>query len=156
MSSLSDPRSLLRLSKDSPLPGNETWIHIWSGQKLTGQQRITAHAPLGQPPVYYRSGSRFTSTFQKLRPSSATQASAASESHQVSVAPGVSQGCIVLEEVSHQVSVAPGVSQGCFYLEEVAHQASVSPGVSQGCFYLEEVSHQVSVAPGVSQGCFYL
>ncbi|KAK3780725.1 hypothetical protein RRG08_050690 [Elysia crispata] len=49
------------------LPGDHTWVHIWSGQTLQGLQTIQAEAPMGQPPVYYRSDSQFASTFQKLR-----------------------------------------------------------------------------------------
>ncbi|RUS85115.1 hypothetical protein EGW08_007120 [Elysia chlorotica] len=49
------------------LPGDTKWVHVWSGQQLTGLQTIDAASPLGQPPVYYRSDSSFSSTFQRLR-----------------------------------------------------------------------------------------
>lgn len=48
------------------LPGNNHWVHVWSGKPVTGGQSLKVDAPLGQPPVYYRSDSQFVSTFQKL------------------------------------------------------------------------------------------
>ncbi|GFR60433.1 alpha-glucosidase [Elysia marginata] len=49
------------------LVGNQKWVHIWSGKQVDGAQTLQVDAPLGQPPVYYCSGSQFASTFQKLR-----------------------------------------------------------------------------------------
>lgn len=50
----------------SYLPAGEDWIHVWSGQKITGGQRITLPAPIGQPPVFYRARSRWAELFSAL------------------------------------------------------------------------------------------
>lgn len=50
----------------SYLPAGEDWVHVWSGQKITGGQRITLPAPIGQPPVFYRARSRWAELFCAL------------------------------------------------------------------------------------------
>jgi alpha-glucosidase len=48
------------------LPGHEPWIHIWSGAEYpVGTHEIDA--PLGQPPVFYRSDSAFGELFDGVR-----------------------------------------------------------------------------------------
>lgn len=48
------------------LPAGETWQHWWSGDCFEGGQRVEVPAPLGQPPVFSRVGSRWQSLFQSL------------------------------------------------------------------------------------------
>jgi len=44
----------------------DRWIHLWSGKEYPpGRHRIPA--PLGQPPVFYRSESAFQETFEAIR-----------------------------------------------------------------------------------------
>jgi alpha-glucosidase len=50
-----------------PGPANLTWVHLWSGQAAgTGGQMVIAAAPLGEPPVFYRSDSAWTALFQAI------------------------------------------------------------------------------------------
>jgi alpha-glucosidase len=47
------------------LPSYE-WIHLWSGKKWK-KGWAAVQAPIGQPPVFYRAGSEFTSLFETLK-----------------------------------------------------------------------------------------
>ena len=47
------------------LPGDGTWVDVWSGAQLRAGTHDVA-APLGRPPVYYRSGSPFAALFAGL------------------------------------------------------------------------------------------
>ncbi|KAB8039263.1 alpha-glucosidase [Janthinobacterium aquaticum] len=38
------------------LPAGDAWLHLWSGVRHEGGQRVTVAAPLGQPPVFVRAG----------------------------------------------------------------------------------------------------
>jgi sulfoquinovosidase len=49
------------------LPEGAEWIHVWSDQAIEGGQEATVAAPFGQPPVFYRAGSRFAGLFSRLR-----------------------------------------------------------------------------------------
>lgn len=49
------------------LPGNEEWVHLWSGARHSGGREITIEAPLGQPAVFYRAESGHVSLFEQLR-----------------------------------------------------------------------------------------
>lgn len=49
------------------LPAGATWIHVWSGARHEGGQDVTVAAPLGQPPVFVREGSRWQSLAADLR-----------------------------------------------------------------------------------------
>ena len=40
------------------------WVHLWTGKTYRGGHGYTVKAPLGQPPVFYRQGSRFAPLFQ--------------------------------------------------------------------------------------------
>lgn len=43
------------------------WLHLWSAEEYPGEQDITVRAPLGQPPVFFRKGSRVCSLIHSLR-----------------------------------------------------------------------------------------
>ena len=47
------------------LPEGE-WVHLWTGKTYFGGE-VTAPAPLGQPPVFYRAGSAFPELFAEMR-----------------------------------------------------------------------------------------
>ncbi|WP_018237613.1 alpha-glucosidase [Ensifer sp. BR816] len=49
------------------LPAGDDWIHVWSGREYAGGQKITVPAPIGQPPVFYRSGASLSASFAELR-----------------------------------------------------------------------------------------
>jgi alpha-glucosidase len=49
------------------LPKGAEWIHVWSGETLSGGQDVTVQAPIGQPPVFYRARSKFAELFAGLR-----------------------------------------------------------------------------------------
>ncbi|MCO5732544.1 alpha-glucosidase [Rhizobium sp. SSA_523] len=49
------------------LPKNETWVHVWSGEKHAGGREIEIASPLGSPPVFYRAGAAETALFDALR-----------------------------------------------------------------------------------------
>jgi alpha-glucosidase len=49
------------------LPKGTDWIHLWSGERYVGGQAAKVAAPLGHPPVFYRSGSDFAELFAGLR-----------------------------------------------------------------------------------------
>ena len=49
------------------LPKGAEWIHLWSAERYGGGQEAKVAAPLGHPPVFYRSGSDFADLFAGLR-----------------------------------------------------------------------------------------
>jgi alpha-glucosidase len=49
------------------LPAGANWIHVWTDETFTGGREVTVPAPFGQPPVFYRAGSRFAELFAGLR-----------------------------------------------------------------------------------------
>ena len=52
-------------TRDVILPGEAAWRHLWSGADFApGRHRVTA--PVGQPPVFYRSGSAHAALFESL------------------------------------------------------------------------------------------
>ncbi|HUB13043.1 MAG TPA: alpha-glucosidase [Acetobacteraceae bacterium] len=48
------------------LPAGADWTHVWSGTTHRGGTRITVPAPIGQPPVLYRNGSRWDALFRQM------------------------------------------------------------------------------------------
>ncbi len=48
------------------LPAGAIWHHLWTGTPHVGGSHVTVPAPIGQPPVFYRTGSPFTALFQSL------------------------------------------------------------------------------------------
>ncbi len=48
------------------LPGDIPWVHLWSGVEHRGGREVEVDAPLGQPPVFYRSDSRHRGLFSGL------------------------------------------------------------------------------------------
>ncbi|ESO84316.1 hypothetical protein LOTGIDRAFT_196733 [Lottia gigantea] len=42
------------------------WVHLWSKEEYDGAQDITVEAPIGQPPVFYKSTSKFSKTFEAI------------------------------------------------------------------------------------------
>ena len=53
-------------SKQLYLPGPETWVHLFSGKSYLGGNTVVVEAPLGFPPVFYRSGSEFVEVFKEV------------------------------------------------------------------------------------------
>ncbi|OLP46939.1 alpha-glucosidase [Rhizobium oryziradicis] len=49
------------------LPKGGRWVHVWSGEEFDGGETISVSAPLGQPAVFYRQATDFTSLFEGLR-----------------------------------------------------------------------------------------
>ncbi|PDT39718.1 MULTISPECIES: alpha-glucosidase [Sinorhizobium] len=49
------------------LPAGDDWIHVWSGREYAGGEEIMVPAPIGQPPVFYRSDASYAATFAELR-----------------------------------------------------------------------------------------
>lgn len=49
------------------LPAGARWIHLWSGSVFEGGARVKVAAPLGEPPVFVRSGSPFQTELLALR-----------------------------------------------------------------------------------------
>jgi alpha-glucosidase len=49
------------------LPAGADWVHVWTDETFTGGRDVTVSAPFGQPPVFYRAGSRFAELFSGLR-----------------------------------------------------------------------------------------
>ena len=45
---------------------NDNWIHIWSG-KMFNKGWNVVDAPLGQPPVFYRIGSKYKKLFEQIK-----------------------------------------------------------------------------------------
>jgi alpha-glucosidase len=52
-------------SRNVLLPGEDEWVHIWTGKRLEGAWHDVA-APSGEPPVFYRADSRFAALFASL------------------------------------------------------------------------------------------
>lgn len=48
------------------LPAGAEWRHLWSGAAYTGGQDVEVAAPIGQPPVFYRSDSAFAALFASI------------------------------------------------------------------------------------------
>ncbi len=48
------------------LPGGAEWVHLWSAVRYAGGGGVTVAAPLGQPPVFWRSGSAFEPLFRQI------------------------------------------------------------------------------------------
>src|SRR5215207_471887 len=49
------------------LPAGAEWVHVWTDETFAGGKDVTVPAPFGQPPVFYRAGSRFTELFAGLK-----------------------------------------------------------------------------------------
>ncbi|WP_201839898.1 alpha-glucosidase [Microvirga zambiensis] len=49
------------------LPEGANWIHVWSAETFSGGREVTVPAPFGQPPVFYREGSKFAELLAGLR-----------------------------------------------------------------------------------------
>jgi len=49
------------------LPAGAEWVHVWTNETFAGGRDATVPAPFGQPPVFYRAGSRFAELFAGLR-----------------------------------------------------------------------------------------
>ena len=47
------------------LPGEDQWIHAFTGEAFSAGSHTVA-APIGTPPVFYRPGSRFADLFAGL------------------------------------------------------------------------------------------
>jgi alpha-glucosidase len=48
------------------LPAGADWMHAWTGDRHAGGQWVTVAAPLGEPPVFWRAGSRHGALFASL------------------------------------------------------------------------------------------
>ena len=48
------------------LPAGDDWVHLFYGTVYKGGQIVTVLAPIGTPPVFYREGSEWESTFKKV------------------------------------------------------------------------------------------
>ncbi|MGF9759887.1 alpha-glucosidase [Microvirga sp. 0TCS3.31] len=49
------------------LPAGVDWVHVWTAETFVGGRDVTVPAPFGQPPVFYRAGTRFADLFAGLR-----------------------------------------------------------------------------------------
>jgi alpha-glucosidase len=49
------------------LPQGEHWVHAWTGETFAGGEKVRIAAPLGQPPVFYRTGCADEALFAGLR-----------------------------------------------------------------------------------------
>jgi alpha-glucosidase len=49
------------------LPDGAEWVHVWSGRTFVGGREAMVASPLGEPPVFYRTGSGFADLFMGLR-----------------------------------------------------------------------------------------
>jgi alpha-glucosidase len=56
-----------RKAREVYLPTGADWVHLWSGQLFAGGQRVETPAPLGKPPVFYRSDAADAELFRDLR-----------------------------------------------------------------------------------------
>ena len=45
----------------------DTWEHLYNGQVHTGPGRVTVEAPLGQPPVFFRTASPWRESFLQVK-----------------------------------------------------------------------------------------
>lgn len=48
------------------LPKGEEWVHVWTGKHLKGGQAVVVDAPIGNIPVFYRSGTKWEKLFTEL------------------------------------------------------------------------------------------
>ncbi len=39
------------------------WVHLWTGKRFSGGERVRVRAPIGQPPAFYRAGSKWEAVF---------------------------------------------------------------------------------------------
>ncbi|NTF09064.1 alpha-glucosidase [Agrobacterium rubi] len=49
------------------LPQGEQWVHVWTGECFTGGAEVNIAAPIGSPPVFYRTGCASEALFAGLR-----------------------------------------------------------------------------------------
>jgi sulfoquinovosidase len=49
------------------LPDGTDWVHVWSGKAFAGGKEATVAAPLGHPPAFVRSDSKFADLFAGAR-----------------------------------------------------------------------------------------
>ncbi|MBB3019676.1 alpha-glucosidase [Microvirga lupini] len=49
------------------LPAGADWVHVWTNETFAGGSDVTVPVPFGQPPVFYRAGTRFAALFAGLR-----------------------------------------------------------------------------------------
>jgi hypothetical protein len=66
-SSTAAGRQAGQTSRTLYLPKGEAWTHVWSGRSYSGGQGVTVEAPIGQPPVFYRTGAEFAELFAGIR-----------------------------------------------------------------------------------------
>jgi alpha-glucosidase len=48
------------------LPSGAAWTHLWSATDYTGGMCVTVPAPIGQPPVFFRTGSAWQALFRQM------------------------------------------------------------------------------------------
>lgn len=48
------------------LPAGAEWVHLWSGERFEGGMTVEVAAPIGQPPVFWRTGSDHAAIFAAL------------------------------------------------------------------------------------------
>ena len=48
------------------LPAGEAWVHLWSGATHPGGGHVTVPAPFGQPPAFFRAGTRHRALFEQI------------------------------------------------------------------------------------------
>ena len=49
------------------LPAGDQWIHVWTGVAFVGGDTVTVAAPLGHPPVFFRSSTSHRTLFEGLQ-----------------------------------------------------------------------------------------
>ncbi|MEJ8308228.1 alpha-glucosidase [Agrobacterium larrymoorei] len=49
------------------LPRNADWVHVWTGSTHEGGQEVTVDAPIGQPPIFYRTDSQNAELFASIQ-----------------------------------------------------------------------------------------
>ena len=45
---------------------NDEWIHLWTGNKYLGSNNVKIKCPIGYPPVFYRSKSKYHNLFESI------------------------------------------------------------------------------------------
>lgn len=45
----------------------DTWIHLWTGKRYVGEMIVTVSSPMGNPPVFYREGTKWKNLFEELK-----------------------------------------------------------------------------------------
>jgi len=45
---------------------SDNWIHLFSGEQFKGGGLVIVNSPLGEPPVFYREGSKYSSMFEEI------------------------------------------------------------------------------------------